>query len=567
MKLMKAKTALSVSALALTAIAMPALAQEAEEQPDAEANKICHDDAGEVVTCAVIGIAGAYALNEVAEMAVESLGETSKNINKQIANNYANREIAKTAATGQNTRTNYQLLKDPEAAMRDPTRPAETAARAADNAEMKTLNQRGEVAQRARANAVAGSADDVAKLDVRGKLSQQIRARKAVVPTGTASVATPEVMGNQARAARANVIGGSADDLARLEARGTAAQAPRANAIGGTADDLARLEARGNAAQGARATNVAGSADDLARLEARGNAAQGSRAGAVGGTADDLARLEANGNRVQNSRFQARNVNAAGRAGPGFDRALQQRIGPEGTSRLIRQGDAAQAARGRIVNEGQVVRNINNAGGDITRLNQAGRSAQAARTSGIPRGAPTVAKAPVKSVGRLSKVTKLGGNVAKGALVGVAATEGVKALTGAEMDDPLTTGFRYGSAIFDKDVTMGDVARDRWEHHKSNFRKIGETLTTKGKLKENMRNYGADKREKIGSATGMELHAMRDTQQRYADALKGSDKLKNLGQVAGDRAKHHWDNTKKVGSKIGCGISNIFRKKENDKNC
>ncbi|XUU61870.1 hypothetical protein ACRAQ6_06290 [Erythrobacter sp. HA6-11] len=564
MKLMKVKTAFSVSALALTAIAMPALAQEAEEQPDAEANKICHDDAGEVVTCAVIGIAGAYALNEVAEMAVESLGETSKNINKQIANNYANREIAKTAATGQNTRTNYQLLKDPEAAMRDPTRPAETAARAADNAEMKTLNQRGEVAQRARANAVAGSADDVAKLDVRGKLSQQIRARKAVVPTGTASVATPEVMGNQARAARANVIGGSADDLARLEARGNAAQGARANPVAGSADDLARLEARGTRAQNTRLGRV-GSNANLDQIDRQGRFAQDARGRGIGNTS--VGDLEARGNAARNTRFQARNVNAAARGGSGFDRALQGRIGPEGTSRLIGQGDAAQAARGRIVNEGQIARNINARGGDVGRLNQAGRSAQAARTSGIPRGAPTVTKAPVKSVGRLGKVTKLGGNVAKGALVGVAATEGVKALTGAEMDDPLTTGFRYGSAIFDKDVTMGDVARDRWEHHKSNFRKIGETLTTKGKLKENMRNYGADKREKIGSATGMELHAMRDTQQRYADALKGSDKLKNLGQVAGDRAQHHWGNTKKVGSKIGCGIGNIFRKKENDKDC
>ncbi|WP_394729835.1 hypothetical protein [Altererythrobacter sp. GH1-8] len=501
MKLIRAKTALSVSALALTAIAMPALAQNAEQSSE-DTNKVCHDDAGEVITCVVIGGTTAYITGNTASYALDGLQTDRTDINKTIKQNYANRQIARTAASGKGTTTNYPLLKDPDAVMRDPASPAGQAARAADNAEMKTLNQRGEVAQRARANAIAGSADDIARAEARGNLAQKIRANKVAAPSatpaGSARVAMPA--------------------------------------------DIDDLNQRGQAAQRARANPVAGSADDIARLEARGNA-------------------------TQNSRFQARNANAAARGGPSFDRAMQGRIGPEGTSRLIGQGDAAQAARGRVINEGQLARNINNAGGDVGRLNQAGRSAQATRGAGIARGAPNPAPGVGKPAGKMGKLTKFGGNVAKGVVVGVAATEGVKALTGAEMHDPLSTGFRYGSAIFDKDVTMGDVARDRWQHHKRNFSKIGETLTTKGKLKENMQTYGADKREKIGNATGMELDAMRDTRQRYADALKGPNKIKNVGQVAGDRAKHHWDNTKKVGSKVGCGIGNLFRSKENDKDC
>ncbi|NVE94878.1 hypothetical protein HUO12_08190 [Altererythrobacter sp. JGD-16] len=614
---MKAKTALSASVLAIAAFATPLAAQDeqaeeetaeeiaAEEASAAESGEFEKDGELSVSEAAVYGGTG-YAIYRGVRAPVNANKMPTRTLTTdQIRDVNANR--APNAGRGYYSGSPNPVDRGPHRAadvvnardaagsprniqtLESPAGNGTNRAAIGNGSALDDLDTRGQSAQRARANAIAGSADDMARVDTHGRLAQQIRANRAVSPSGTTTLASPETMGARAQAARANAIGGAADDLARLEARGNAAQRPRANAFGGSADELARLEARGNAAQRPRANAIGGTADDLARLDANGARAQNTRFNRVGSTAnlDTLARqgrfaqdargrglgnasnpaLEARGNAARNTRFQARNVNAAARGGSGFERAMQGRVGPEGTSRLIGQGDAAQAARGRIVNEGQLARNINAQGGDIGRLNQAGRSAQVRHTSGIPRGAPTPATGVAKPAGRLGKVSKFGSNMAKGAVVGIAATESVKALTGAEMDDPLATGFRYGSAIFDKDVTMGDVARDRWEHHKSNFRKIGETLTTKGKLKENMRNYGADKREKIGSATGMELHAMRDTQQRYADALKGSDKLKNLGQVAGDRAQHHWGNTKKVGSKIGCGIGNIFRKKENDKDC
>ena len=550
MKLMKAKIAISASALTLAALATPLAAQDEQASEIAAEEESQFESDGELSAgeAAVYGGAG-YGIYKAGTAGGKETVPTRALTAEQIRANAANRTAAagRTFQSGSpnftqgppNRAADVIKARDAAAAPRNiQTLESPSANRAAigNGSALDDLNARGEAAQRARANTIAGSADDVAKMDARGRLAQQIRANKVASPSGSTALASPETMGTRAQAARANVIGGSADDLARLEANGTRAQATRFNRVGSNAN-LGQLDRQGRFAQDARGRGI-GNTSNL-DLEARGNAAR-------------------------NTRFQARNVNAAARSGPGFERAMQGRIGPEGTSRLIGQGDAAQAARGRIVNEGQIARNINNAGGDVGRINQAGRNAQAAR--GVGRGVPAVGSAPGKPVGKLGKITKFGGNMAKGAVVGIAATEGVKALTGAEMDDPLTTGFRYGSAIFDKDVTMGDVARDRWQHHKRNFRKIGETLTTPGKMQENMRAYGADKRQKIGDATGMELHAMRDTRQRYAEAI-AKDGAKGAAKVAGDRAKHHWENTKKVGSKVGCGISNIFRKKENDKQC
>lgn len=559
MKLIRAKTALSASAFALVTLAVPVAAQDEQsgESTASEEGRSVNDGELSVDEAAVYGGA-AYAThkavsgNRTIKMPTRTL--TADQIREINASRPANPPRA------------YQS-GSPNFVQGSPDRAAVGNGSAVDD-----LAARGNAAQGARANVIGGSADDIARAEARGNLAQKIRANKVAAPSatpaGSARVAMPadfddlNQRGQAAQRARTNAVAGSADDIARLEARGNAAQGTRANVIGGSADDLARLEANGTRAQGSRLNRV-GSSANLDQIDRQGRFAQDARGRGIGNTSN--LDLEARGNAAQNSRLQARNVNAAARGGSGFERAMQGRVGPEGTSRLIGQGDAAQAARGRVVNEGQIARNINNAGGDVGRLNQAGRNAQAGR--GIGRAAPNPAAGVGRPAGRMGKLTKFGGNVAKGAAIGIAATEGVKALTGAEMDDPLTTGFRYGSAIFDKDVTMGDVARDRWQHHKRNFSKIGETLTTKGKLKENMRTYGADKREKIGNATGMELVAMRDTGKRYSDALKGPNKIKNVGQVAGDRAKHHWDNTKKVGSKVGCGLGNLFRKKENDKDC
>ncbi|MGE3693399.1 MAG: hypothetical protein AB7F98_18635, partial [Novosphingobium sp.] len=329
---------------------------------------------------------------------------------------------------------------------------------------------------------------------------------------------------------------------------------------------------------------------------------------------------------------------------------------------LLQQGDAAQAARGgKLVNEAGLMREVAKNGGDITELNRAGRTAQAARQAGSARAlskaddlariASTGAKVGrAGRVGRAALAATGAGAVAVAAEV--AATEGVKALTGAEIQDPLSTGFQYGAAIFDKDVTIADVASQRMEHHKENFRRIGETLTTEGKIVENLTDYadsknpalgiavrgldqadrrgraiikeatgvelerrtdvvarygaglkedglkgvasvagdrarhhmdnaaaltdkvrggtravGSANRRALGDATGADLRSVRETTSRYKDALSGDNKAAAMAGVARDRARHHANNAKQVGSRVSCGIGNIFRSKRNDRNC
>ncbi|MEP2990576.1 MAG: hypothetical protein ABJN65_15050 [Parasphingorhabdus sp.] len=287
----------------------------------------------------------------------------------------------------------------------------------------------------------------------------------------------------------------------------------------------------------------------------------------------------------------AKTVGSAGRAARGgkvagkltqgrLNGGILQKAGPKGTSQLIGKGNAARAARGAgpVTSEAQLMQRINKAG-DISKLNKAGRAAQVARGAGGIKAASTA-----KDAARLAKVAKTGatagklGKAGRAALAGtgvgaavvvgeIVATESIEALTGAEVQDPVSTTFQYGAAIFDKDVKLGDVAKARAAHHRENFRKIGETFTTKGKFKENMRAYGDDKRVKIEGATGMDLQSGRERRATYKAAMTSEKPVAATAKVMGDRAKHHLKNTGKVTKKVGCGLGNIFRKKENDKKC
>lgn len=259
---------------------------------------------------------------------------------------------------------------------------------------------------------------------------------------------------------------------------------------------------------------------------------------------------------------------------------ILQKAGPKGTGQLIGKGTAAQAARGigGATGEAQLMQRINKAG-DISKLNKTGRAAQVARGASGIKAASTAADAA-----KLAKMAKAGatagkvGRAGRAALAGtgvgavvvaaeIVGTEGIKAATGADIQDPISTTFQYGSAIFDKDVTLGDVAKARAAHHRENFRKIGETFTTPGRLKENMQAYGDDKRVKIENATGMDLQSGRERRAAYNQALTSDKPVAATAKVMGDRAKHHLENTGKATKKVGCGLGNLFRKKENDKDC
>lgn len=264
----------------------------------------------------------------------------------------------------------------------------------------------------------------------------------------------------------------------------------------------------------------------------------------------------------------------------GLKGSVLQKAGPQGTSQLIGKGNAARAARGvgSVTGEAQLMRQIDKAG-DVSKLNKAGRAAQVARGAGGIKAASTAADAA--KLGKMAKVGATAGKAGKAgraALAGtgigaavvvgeIVATEGIEALTGAEVQDPVSTTFQYGAAIFDKDVTLGDVARARREHHKENFRKIGETFTEPGRLKENWQAYGDKTRGNIENATGMDLQSKAERRQAYGNALASDKPVAATAKVVGDRAKHHLENTGKVTKKVGCGLGNIFRKKENDKKC
>lgn len=259
---------------------------------------------------------------------------------------------------------------------------------------------------------------------------------------------------------------------------------------------------------------------------------------------------------------------------------ILKKAGPKGTGQLIGKGTAAQAARGigGAANEAKLMQRINKAG-DISKLNKAGRAAQVARGAGGLKAASTAADAAklakmAKAGATAGKIGKAGRAAVAGTGVGavvvvaeIAATEGIEAVTGADIQDPVSTTFQYGSAIFDKDVTLGDVAKARAAHHRENFRKIGETFTTKGKMKENLRAYGDKNRTKVENATGMDLQSGRERRAAYGAALASDKPVAATAKVMGDRAKHHLENTGKVTKKVGCGLGNLFRKKENDKEC
>jgi len=264
-----------------------------------------------------------------------------------------------------------------------------------------------------------------------------------------------------------------------------------------------------------------------------------------------------------------------------------------------------------------------------------------------------------KTAGTVAKVGKGGRAVLAGTGVGavavvaeMAAVEGIKATTGVEVQDPLSTGFQYGAAIFDKDVTIADVAAQRRAHHRENFKNLAETLTTEGKVMDNITKYADSKnpalgqgvrlinqfdrqrralleehtgikterrmdivakygaglkkdglkgvatvagerakhhfentkafvnktqetsrkvgtatRSTVGSATGADLRSLRETRNRYAAAATSDKPVAAVAEVAKQRAQHHTNNAKKVGSKIACGIGNIFTRKDKDKDC
>lgn len=259
---------------------------------------------------------------------------------------------------------------------------------------------------------------------------------------------------------------------------------------------------------------------------------------------------------------------------------ILQKAGPKGTGLLIRKGTAAQAVRGigGATSEAQLMQRINKVG-DISKLNKAGRAAQVARGAGGIKAASTAADAAklakmAKAGATAGKLGKAGRAAVAGTGVGavvvvaeIAATEGIEAVTGADIQDPVSTTFQYGSAIFDKDVTLGDVAKARAAHHRENFRKIGETFTTPGKMQENLQAYGDKNRAKVENATGMDLQSGRERRAAYGAALTSDKPVAATAKVMGDRAKHHLENTGKVTKKVGCGLGNIFRKKENDKKC
>ncbi|MEP5117833.1 MAG: hypothetical protein ABJQ58_00230, partial [Marinomonas sp.] len=257
---------------------------------------------------------------------------------------------------------------------------------------LKQLKQRGEAARAARANRIAGSADDMAKLERRGnaaKAARQAKATPRVRPSNIANSDLGRVVknGQNAQRVRTNRVAGSADNLAELERRGNAAKgarqvktAPRARPANISNSHLGRAIEKGEVAQRARVNRVAGSADDLTELNRRGNAAKNARLNKT------TAPRKGNGMKVtfrDQVRAKPAPAKLSTKGADGFGRKL---INPKGANadiaRLVSKGDAAQAARGRIVNEGQVVRNVANKGGDISKLNKAGRSAQVARGAG-----------------------------------------------------------------------------------------------------------------------------------------------------------------------------------------
>lgn len=443
------------------------------------------------------------------------------------------------------------------------------------------MDRAAQIGLNAKPKAQKAGVSSLAELKRRGEIARAARIDAAPRPTSLNGLK------NASGAARPANLAQS--DLGKVLAKGDAARDARSAANAG--------RSASTAASAARPANIVRS--DLGQVLAKGDAAKAARAGRIAGSSGDLAELGRRGDAARTVRSGMRMDAAATKNTPKFGQRLLNPAGPNAdVAKLVAKGDAAQLARGgRLINEGQVVRNIADKGGDISKLNKAGRAAQVARGAGGLKAASTSAKAA--EMAKTAKTAATAGKLGKGgraALAGtgvgaaivvaeIAGTEGVKALTGAELQDPISTGFQYGAAIFDKDVTLADVAAQRLDHHRENFRKLGETLTTKGKLKENLKEYGQEKKEDfqkfaakvdkndraaragIRDATGIELERRSDVNKRYAEALAGDNKVKAVAGVAGQRTKHHVNNAKRATKKLGCGIGNMFKKKSKEKQC
>lgn len=544
MRFSKITKGLSVSALAIAMAATPVMAQDAgatDEQSgpgsDVAFDGELSDEEKTLIVAGAIGVAGKEIISPSKSIAniAKTIGEAQR---KGGPAPQVRQLPTSTNVAGQNLRQTATS-----------TRPTS----------LRDLQARGEAAKASRANRIAGSADELADMERRGNAAQN--ARKKPAATGRSVNARPANIANS--------------DLGRVIEKGEAAQNARRAPTSRTAADALRAR---DTAEGPR---------NIRKL----NTPAGNRAAI--GKGSQLDDLVARGNKARSSREA---LKAGGQAVRG-EQALGRKLIGKGADvpNLLAKGDAAQAVRKAApINEAQLVRGVADKGGDISKLNKAGRSAQAARGAGGLRAAKTGAQAAkatrtgasaVKAA-KMAKIAKTGATAAKagkgaravvagsgvGLLVVAAeagAVEGTKALTGVELTDPISKAFLYGSAIIDKDVSVADVAKQRWEHHKKNFGSLKATLTEKGRLQQNLSDYGAEKRESfargventrefsekvdafdrnarnaIEGETGVKLERRGEVAMRYGEALQSDQKLKAIGEVAKSRAEHHLGNAR-----------------------
>ncbi|WP_379552461.1 hypothetical protein [Qipengyuania sp. DGS5-3] len=677
MQTKKLLSGLSASTIAITMAVTPVMAQDAQQENATDDDQsICEDNAGAATACGVALVGSAYVASQMAESAVEAIGEGRNNMPKKSLRKFEARNGPVPELSAKNTATAKRPTSLRALKARSATRPANIA-----KTDLGRVIKNGENAQAARAGtkkpsaANRGSARKVTFRDqVTGKPNPTIKAQPKPAVARPANIAKTDLArvikgGESAQAARASRIAGSAGDLAELERRGNAAKSARQTAgktaatrstsntrkvtfrdqVTGKPNPTIKAQPKPAAV---RPANIASS--DLGRVVQNGENARAARATRIAGSADELAGLARRGDVARN----ARNVAKAGQGSQQLGRQILANGGDLGN--VLRKGDVAQHARRLApVNEAQVVRNIAANGGDISKLNKAGRTAQVARGAGGLKAASTTADAAkmaraakmaktAKTAGTVAKVGKGGRAILAGTGVGavavvaeMAAVEGIKATTGVEVQDPLSTGFQYGAALFDKDVSLADVAAQRRAHHRENFKNLAETLTTEGKVMDNITKYtdsknpalgkgvrmmdrfdrqrrafiqehtgikterkmdvvsrygaglkndglkgvatvagdrakhhidnaralGATSRAAAGNVTGADLRSLRETRNRYVAAAASDKPVAAVARVAGQRAKHHGNNAKKVGSKVACGIGNIFRKKDEDKDC
>ncbi len=548
MRFSKIIKGMSVSALAIAMAATPVMAQDADatdEQSgpgsDVAFDGELSDEEKTLIVAGAIGVAGKEIISPSKGIAniAKTIGEAQR---KGGPAPQVRQLPTSTNVAGQNLRQTATS-----------TRPTS----------LRDLQARGEAAKTARANRIAGSADELADMERRGNAAQN--ARKKPAATGRSVNARPANIANS--------------DLGRVIQKGEAAQNARRAPTGRTAADVVRAR---DAAEGPR---------NIRKIDAPANQR------AAIGKGSQLDDLVARGEKARSSREALRTgARQAAQAARG-EQALGRKLIGRGAdiSNVLRKGDAAQAARKALpINEAQLVREVAENGGDISKLNKAGRSAQAARGAGGLRAAKTGAQAAkatrtgasaVKAA-KMAKIAKTGATAAKagkgaravvaGSGVGLlviaaeaGAVEGTKALTGVELTDPISKAFLYGSAIIDKDVSVVDVAKQRWEHHKKNVGSLKATLTEKGRLQQNLRDYGAEKRESfargventrefgekvdafdrnarnaIEAETGVKLERRGEVATRYGEALQSDQKLKAIGEVATSRAEHHLGNAR-----------------------